>query len=549
MLFILPTAWVLSYCGSNPQSPKELEPTTVAAPTDLTLLDQSDWGDGRDLAIEATAPSDDSGIEEYRFFVVKAEVGNEFQVETGASAGPSLFKTLPTGSVDLSTQLAEGSVDSDGDPIGEGQAYIAVVVSVASNDSFVSAFALSTGNFVLDDNIFVPSAVAPDLIDIGNSQSSADLVVSFSVPDESDLSEYRVMLVPSDSSSVVDRAFAEGVSPDRYSSLRPFGAEQSHRFDGQVDVFGSPISAGVNYRAIVASVPSDRSMSWALSASAIAKIVDAPFVIPVAHLPASTGGIDVDHSGLIYVADIGLAPARQGNTIYRVTPGQGPAVFAQGQGMLGVSGNAFLTNGNLVQANLSNSTLSLITPDGTASTLNVTGVAGPVGVIADGSDTLYIANCGNNSILKVNPDLASTQVAAGGLLSCPNGIAIGGDGNVYVSNFNNGLVLRIERDGTISQFANLPGGNNGHLIHRDGIFYVVARSAHQIYSVTSAGEVSLLAGSGLRGNRNGTAEQATLSLPNDLVFNGNGDTLYFNEVDGASGTANQPSNLRAIVLD
>ena len=103
--------------------------------------------------------------------------------------------------------------------------------------------------------------------------------------------------------------------------------------------------------------------------------------------------------------------------------------------------------------------------------------------------------------------------------------------------------------GVASRLATLPGGNNGHLIYLRGKLYVVAREAHRIYSVTLAGEFSVVAGSGSRGNSDGAALDASFCFPNDIAASADGRTLYINEVADCSeddGTRLAPSLIRRI---
>jgi hypothetical protein len=103
----------------------------------------------------------------------------------------------------------------------------------------------------------------------------------------------------------------------------------------------------------------------------------------------------------------------------------------------------------------------------------------------------------------------------------------------------------------VERLATLPGDNNGHLVFGNGVLYVAARGANQIYRVTLDGEVLLLAGSGERGHADGPAATATLSLPNDLALSADGAELYFNEVvplDDPTGEKLAPTLVRALAL-
>lgn len=267
-------------------------------------------------------------------------------------------------------------------------------------------------------------------------------------------------------------------------------------------------------------------------------------------LPAATGGVAIDGAGNIFVGDIGPAPRRGGTKVYKITTQGEVSIFAQGQGLLGASGNAFDSQGNLYQSNLNANTISRITPDGEVSTFVSDGIAAPVGIAIDAEDNLFVTNCGGNSIQKVTQAGESTQVAASPLFRCPNGIALDEDGNLYVANFRNGLILKVTPDGSVSEFATVPGRSNGHITYDSkGTFYIAARNANQIYTLNLAGELELFAGTGERGYDDGPLLEATFSLPNDLNISPSDDILYINQVLASSGTRNYPSVIRMIMLE
>ena len=223
------------------------------------------------------------------------------------------------------------------------------------------------------------------------------------------------------------------------------------------------------------------------------------------------------------------------------------SVFATG--LVGASGNAFDSKGDLFQSNIGASRISRITPNGTVSTFVSQGISNPVGIAIDAEDNLFVANCGNNTITKVTSDGVSTQFSSSPLLSCPNGIALASDGNLYVANFGNGQVLRVEPNGSATTFANLPGNNNGHITFANGVLYVVARSAHRIYQLTLDGELTLLAGTGTRGLWDGAALDARLSLTNDIAVSPDGSILYFNDVvNQTGGDVISPVVIRKLIL-
>ncbi|MEE8584470.1 MAG: hypothetical protein V3T83_06410, partial [Acidobacteriota bacterium] len=238
-----------------------------------------------------------------------------------------------------------------------------------------------------------------------------------------------------------------------------------------------------------------------------------------------------------------------GTTVHRIFSDGSTEVFATG--LAGASGNDFDSQGNLYQSNIAGGRISKITSEGIVTTFATANIIGPVGVAVDGQDTVFVANCGGNSIARVTPQGNSTIFSSSPFLSCPNGLTIDQDGNLYTSNFNNGWVIRITPQGSASQFAFIPGNGNGHITYANGLLYAVGRSANQIFTVTLAGEVTLLAGAGPlgagpRGNDDGPALEATFSVPNGVRASPDGDTLYINSAVPLVNPDLNPVVVRAI---
>ena len=77
------------------------------------------------------------------------------------------------------------------------------------------------------------------------------------------------------------------------------------------------------------------------------------------------------------------------------------------------------------------------------------GLNGPSGVAVDGSGNIYIADNGNNRVLKETPNGSSyTQTTIDTGLNFPLGVAVDGSGNVYVADANNSRVLKETPNGS-----------------------------------------------------------------------------------------------------
>ncbi len=269
---------------------------------------------------------------------------------------------------------------------------------------------------------------------------------------------------------------------------------------------------------------------------------------------SGSGGVKLDTLGNVYIADFGrsLDNGANGTIISIFNKKDGLKVFARG--FQGASGNAFDSQGNLFQSNISGNFVSKVTPDGQVTTFTASGITCPVGVAIDKEDNLYVCNCcgtQGNTIRKVTPNGTSTLFASSSLFSCPNGITFDDEGMLYVSNFGNGRVLTIDPNGRVSTLATVPGGNNGHLTYsaaHDALF-VASHGSSKIYKLTKGGQLSEIAGSGVRGNRDGDASMATFSRPNGIAMTPDGDTLYVNSsvpTTDVGGRTLNPSLLRMV---
>lgn len=246
-------------------------------------------------------------------------------------------------------------------------------------------------------------------------------------------------------------------------------------------------------------------------------------------IQAGSGGMEVDKDGNIYMSNFGLSLGKAGGAeVYKMTPLGEVSVFAKG--FNGASGNDIGPDGLFYQSNVSGGKISVVQKDGSVKDFATEGFFSPVGLVKT-KDALFVANCGNGTIQKVDADGNSTVFAKSALLKCPNGLEMDDEGNLYSANFSSADIVKIDKSGNVSVLASIPGGNNGHLVYRNGLFYVVGRGAHQIYTVNLKGEVELLAGTGKMGNQDGDAMESTFRFPNDLAFSPDGKKLYINDVN------------------
>jgi hypothetical protein len=212
-------------------------------------------------------------------FVYPSALASGVLIGAGASAVPNLILTasapVPWASLNYASLFGQWIPAFSGDTVdayvgmeflaGDGNTYNAwirckiardsevIVVSYAWEDSpGVPIAAGDTGPLgVLADP--ATALIAADISDNGNG---ADLELRFSrATDESTVSSYRAVAVPSASAASFDQAAAEALPADRYVSIAPSGSDPVVTFGASGrDADGFLIAPGTAYRCFVLSV-------------------------------------------------------------------------------------------------------------------------------------------------------------------------------------------------------------------------------------------------------------------------------------------------------
>lgn len=238
----------------------------------------------------------------------------------------------------------------------------------------------------------------------------------------------------------------------------------------------------------------------------------------------AVGGVAVDALGFVYVADFR-------NAVWRITPEGHVSRFADG--LYGASGNAVGPRGFLFQSSFNGNYVSRISRDGRVETWASQGLSGPVGIAVDAEGDLYVCNCVAGTIGRIGADRVARTFSESELFACPNGITFDDRGDLYVVNFNNDQVVRITPDGTATSFARVQGaGGNGHIAFARGGFYVTQFRGERVFRLDRDGAVSRVAGTGERGETDGSALEATFSSPNGIAASPTGNQLWINDYAG-----------------
>ena len=264
-------------------------------------------------------------------------------------------------------------------------------------------------------------------------------------------------------------------------------------------------------------------------------------------------GLAVDGSGNLYVADSGNQRIRRidaegvittiAGTGVRGSSGDGgPATEAQfaAPGGLAVDGS-----GNLYVADWGNHGIRRIDAGGVITTIAGTGVRGfsgdggpateaqfatPTDLAADGSGNLYVADSANHRIRRIDAGGVITTIAGTGVrgfsgdggpateaqIAAPGGLALDGSGNLYVADSGNNRIRRIDAEGVVTTIAGsgpgfylgVPLGDGGPAteaqlaapidlaLDGSGNVYVTDLRAIRIRRIDAEGVITTIAGSG-----------------------------------------------------
>jgi sugar lactone lactonase YvrE len=128
---------------------------------------------------------------------------------------------------------------------------------------------------------------------------------------------------------------------------------------------------------------------------------------------------------------------------------------------------------------------------GAQQTVLGTGLLHPLGTAVDSSGNLYIADTGNNRILKIAPNGTQTPVSVTPLtLNAPQALAFDSAGDLYISDGTNGRVVKVPvAGGAATAFATVASPKR-LAVDASGNVFVVNSSVGSIVKITSGGTPS-----------------------------------------------------------
>jgi len=174
----------------------------------------------------------------------------------------------------------------------------------------------------------------------------------------------------------------------------------------------------------------------------------------------------------------------------------------------------------------------------------------PMGVAVDSSGNVFVADSRNNLIRKIAPDGMVSTFAGSGKQGAVNGkgtaasfffptaLATDASGNVFVADTHNSLIRKITPDGMVTTFAGKPtkvindirdtagmDHPSGIAVDKNGNVFVSDLNKDFIKKITPAGKVSIIAGNGDRGKKDGKGGASSFYLPVGLAIDAT-ENLY-----------------------
>lgn len=215
---------------------------------------------------------------------------------------------------------------------------------------------------------------------------------------------------------------------------------------------------------------------------------------------STPGGVAVDLSGNIYVADTNNHTIRKVTALGVVTTLAGNSTTSGSADGTGTAaqfyhpgGVAVDASGNLYVADAGNNLIRRVSPSGVVTTIAGSGTPGtangtgtdaqfnnPTGIAVDSSGNFIIADTGSHTIRKMTPGGVVTTIAglagfsgsqdgANPQFNRPQGIATDASGNIYVADTSNHTLRKISATGqttTIGGSALVPGSAEGTTLAR-----------------------------------------------------------------------------------
>lgn len=237
-------------------------------------------------------------------------------------------------------------------------------------------------------------------------------------------------------------------------------------------------------------------------------------------------GAAADAAGNLYIAD------RDNHRVRRVTADGTITTIASGVAWSVPSGISVDSAGNIYVVDTDVKQVVRITPAGAAQLVAPHLLTAPVAAVADTMGNIYIADASAGVIRMVDAAGAVSTLVAN--LAGPHGLALDGAGHLFFTEQDAARVQRLDLvSGSLSQL--VPGTWNiprGVAVDAVGDVFVADTGRHEVLRVDPAGEVTVIAGTGVPGfsGDGGAAASTQLNYPWDVAI-GPGGVLYVADLE------------------
>jgi sugar lactone lactonase YvrE len=273
---------------------------------------------------------------------------------------------------------------------------------------------------------------------------------------------------------------------------------------------------------------------------------------------SSPSGVAVDASGNVYVVDFGNQRVRKiaSDGVVTTLAGSGTSGYQEGGGST--------AQFSFERSGVRDVSRSLLAPI----RLDVRYLFYPTGVAADAGGNVFVADFGNHRIRKITPAGVVSTFAGSGTegfrdgrgaeaqFTAPSGIAVDAAGTLYVADQGNNRIRKIAPNGVVTTLAGsgvkgLRDGTGtearfnapmGLAVDASGNVFVADANNNRIREITPAGVVTSLAGSSV-GNRDGSNAGARFELPTGVAVDASGN-VYVADADNNRIRKIAPAGIR-----
>ncbi|WP_374020499.1 copper amine oxidase N-terminal domain-containing protein [Paenibacillus thiaminolyticus] len=253
-------------------------------------------GNGSDLTVSFNRASQESNIDHYRVLVVKASDSSSFTLARARLVSDNNYTVVDTYGRNPSLSLNSWTRDVNGDVLRANQSYVVYVLTVGKRQDVMSRPS-QTVTLTGDSAYAVTNVQARDVADYGDGR---DMSVSFKkASDESNIANYRVMVVKSQDAHRFDLNAANAVSSSNYTTVYKSGTTLSTTLSSSSrDTSGDRIRNGVPYTVFVLSVSNNvnrhsNQLSASTATITLGTTVGAPVITSVADVSNYGDGRDL----------------------------------------------------------------------------------------------------------------------------------------------------------------------------------------------------------------------------------------------------------------